>query len=160
MVDVETISVVIGVATVVAGVIYSSLQIREQTKTRYADFVMEVTSAYESEEMVKALINVMNLEFKDADDFVRKYGDISSENSIYVNIMMVGDYFQGVGFLIHKKMLDIDVVTDLLPVQMWEKIKPVIYGYRKRMDQPRIFQWFEYLYDEMKKRGQQASNTA
>ncbi len=158
MVDVETISVIVGVTTVVAGVIYSSLQIREQTKTRYADFVMDVSSAYGTEEMVKALIDVMNLEFKDADDFVSKYGSISSDNSIYVDIIMVGDYFQGVGFLVHKKMLDVDVVTDLLPVLLWEKIMPVIYSYRKRMGQPRIFQWFEYLYDEMKKREQQSAS--
>jgi hypothetical protein len=154
MVDVETISVIIGVVTVVAGVVYSSLQIREQTRTRHADFVMSVSTAYGTEEMVKALINVMNLEFKDVDDFARKYGNISAENPIYVSIMMVGDYFQGIGFLVHKKMLDVNVVTELLPVQIWEKIKPVIYGYRKKMNQPHIFQWFEYLYDEMKKREQ------
>jgi hypothetical protein len=152
LVDVETISVIIAAATVVAGVVYSSLQVREQTRTRHADFVMTVSSAYGSEQMVKALINVMNLDFRDAEDFVKKYGKISSENSIYVDMMMVGDYFQGIGFLVHKRMIDTDVATDLLPVQIWEKIRPVIYGYRRTMNQPRIFQWFEYLYDEMKKR--------
>jgi len=152
MVDVETVSVIIAAATVVAGVIYSSLQSREQTKTRHADFVMNVSSAYGSEEMVKAPINVMSLEFEDVDDLAKKYGDISSENPVYVDIMMIGDYFQGIGFLVYRKMIDTDIVTDLLPVQIWEKMKPVIYGFRKRMNQPRIFQWFEYLYDKMKKR--------
>jgi len=39
--------------------------------------------------------------------------------------------------------------------------KPVIMGLRKQFDDPRIFAWFEYLYDELKKREEQmASKTA
>lgn len=63
--------------------------------------------------------------------------------------MMVSTYFQGIGFLVHKKSIDIEIVANILPVQMWEKIKPVVYGLRKWTNQPRIYNWFECLYNEV-----------
>jgi len=42
-------------------------------------------------------------------------------------------------------------------IGIWEKralIKPVVEGFRKELDMPRIGEAFEYLYDEMKKREQ------
>jgi hypothetical protein len=113
---------------VVAGVVYYALQLRGQTRTRHADFVVRLCSAYGSEELTKAMINITNLEFKDADDFLKKYGHVSAESPIYVDILMVSAYFQGIGFLVHKKSIDIEIVANILPVQMWDKIRPVIYG--------------------------------
>jgi hypothetical protein len=34
----------------------------------------------------------------------------------------------------------------------WEKIKPLVDGLRKEYQGPRYYEWFEYLYEEMKKR--------
>jgi hypothetical protein len=149
--DVQTISIIIASASVVAGLAYSALQLREQTRTRHADFVMRLCSAYGSEELTKAMINIANLEFGDFDDFLEKYGKVSAENPIYVDMMMVSAYFQGIGFLVYKKSIDIEIVANILPVHMWEKIKPIVYGIRKLTKQPHVYSWFEYLYDEVMK---------
>ena len=37
----------------------------------------------------------------------------------------------------------------------WEKIKPIAEGERKQTNRPQIWEWFEYLYNEMQKREQQ-----
>lgn len=85
MLDIQTISIGIASASVVVGVAYSALRLREQTRTRHADFVMRLCAAYGSEELAKAMINIVNLEFKDVNDFLKKYGQISAENPIYVD---------------------------------------------------------------------------
>lgn len=154
--DIQTISIAFVSASVVVGVVYSALELRGQIRTRHADFVMRLCSAYGSEELTKAMINIVNLEFKNVDDFLKKYGHISAESPIYVDMMMVSAYFQGIGFLAHKKSVDIEIVANILPVQIWEKIKPVVYGIRKWTNQPRMYNWFEYVYNEvMKNRKQQ-----
>jgi hypothetical protein len=65
-------------------------------------------------------------------------------------------FFEGIGVLLHRKLVDTGLVADLFGSQIkftWEKLKPTVeWG---RVKQPDLWQWFEYLYNEMKKREQQ-----
>jgi len=73
---------------------------------------------------------------------------------------MVANFFEGAGVLLHRKLADIGTIADLLPVEMtWEKMKPIVEGMRKQFNEPRFYEWFEYLYNEMKKREQQTAKT-
>ena len=46
-------------------------------------------------------------------------------------------------------------MIDLFPIEiMWEKLKPLVEGMRKQTNVPGYFEWFEYLYNEIKKRQQ------
>ena len=68
-----------------------------------------------------------------------------------------GLFLEGVGVLLHRKLIDISLVDDLLsgPIKMvWEKMKPIIEDARKQLKQPQYAEWVEYLYNEMKKRQQ------
>ena len=78
--------------------------------------------------------------------------------------MLVASAFEGLGLLLHRKFLDIDLVRELLSESTkmtWEKVKPIVEDARKRLGQRKIgeyipvYQWFEYLYNEMQKREQQ-----
>jgi hypothetical protein len=83
------------------------------------------------------------------DDSVREYG--------LVDTWEVAMLFEGMGLLVHRKFVDIGVVDDLIsgPVKgTWEKMNPVIEGYRKHHNQPQFCEWFEFLYNEMERRGQ------
>jgi len=66
-------------------------------------------------------------------------------------------YFEGIGVLLRRKLIDIGLVDDLLtaPIKVtWEKMKPVAEGYRKELNLPTVMEYFEYLYNEMQKREQ------
>ena len=61
----------------------------------------------------------------------------------------IGWFFEGVGVLLYRKLVDIAVVDDPFssPVEIsWEKIKPVAEGERKQFGGSRIWEWSEYLY--------------
>jgi len=63
-------------------------------------------------------------------------------------------FFQGIGVLLCRKLIDIRLVGDLFtsPTNMtWDKMKGSIAEARKEFEQPTIAEWFEYLYNEMKK---------
>jgi len=54
-------------------------------------------------------------------------------------------------------------VDDLLstPItQAWEKMAPIIKDRRERLGLPQIWEWFEYLYNGMKKREKELQSTA
>jgi len=56
---------------------------------------------------------------------------------------------------VHGKFVDIRQVDDLIGygvIFIWEKMKPLVYGWRKQLNMPKSFGWFEYLANEMKKR--------
>jgi len=57
-------------------------------------------------------------------------------------------------YLLNRKIVSTDLVQQLFSqlIQiMWEKSKPIQEGLRKKYNQPKWGEWFEYLYNEMKK---------
>ena len=73
MVDIQTISIAIASASVVAGVVYYALQLRHQTKMRQTDLVMRLYSTYSSKEFLEAYTKFMTMEFEDFNDYKKKY---------------------------------------------------------------------------------------
>jgi hypothetical protein len=149
LVDLQTISIMIASASVVAGVIYYALQIRHQTKVRQTDLVIRLYTTFGGEEMRRTWEKITTREDMDFSTYRNKFG-LSDINKI-------GWFFEGVGVLLHKKLIDIAVVDDLFssPIKIsWEKLKPVAEGERKQFNRPQIWEWWEYLYNEMQKREQ------
>ena len=94
------------------------------------------------------------MEFADYDDFWKKYG--MPAKSI-LPLWQVCKFFDGVGVLLRRKLVDIGLVDELFHAEatiVWEKVKPLVQGRRKALKQPTTYQCLEYLYDEMKKREQ------
>jgi hypothetical protein len=159
MVDIQTVSIVIASASVVAGVIYYAFQLRHQAKQRQTDMVMKLYATFGSTEYQKAYQTMMNLEFEDYSDYRKRYAENAE---VKAALMTVGIFFEGMGVLVKRKLVGIDLVDDLLSGNIlgtWEKMKPLVEGIRKRFARPQSWEWFEYLYNEMKKREQGSVNS-
>jgi hypothetical protein len=159
VVDIQTVSIAIASVSVVAGVIYYALEMRHQTKVRQTDLIMRLYSTLESKEFWEALTKFMMMEFKDYNDYRRRYVPSStgfSEKPEAIALSQVGVFFNGVGVLLYMKLIDVDLATRLFrnsAMYTWEKIRPIIEGFRTE-GYPQIFAEYEYLYNEMKKRKQ------
>ena len=161
MVDIQTVSIAIASAGVFFAAIYYVLQIRHQNKLRQTDLAMRLYSTWQSKEFSEATLKVWNLEFKDYNDFVEKYGPWYSETEVYTAFRMVCNFFTGIGILLSRKLVDIELVGSLftLPAKTtWEKVRLLVEGGSKQMG-TLLFGDFEYLYNEMKKREQRGSNS-
>jgi hypothetical protein len=116
--------------------------------------VMRLYSAWQSKELSDATLKVWNLEFKDYDDFVKRYGPWYSETEVYSAFRMVCIFFDGIGILLLRKLVDIEMVSSILLMPItttWEKVRLLIEGGRRQLN-PYLFRDFEYLYNEVKKR--------
>jgi hypothetical protein len=156
MVDIQTVSIAIASAGVFIATIYYILQIRHQTKMRQMDLIIRLYSAFTSKEFTEAGLVITSLEIRGYDDFVEKFGMPSAEKPVWTALYMGINYLNEVGMLLHRGLIDIESVDELFGYRVavfWEKLKPLIEGWRKQLN-PRVAEWFEYLYNEMKKREQ------
>ena len=148
----QTGSVVIASAGVFGAAVYYILQIRHQGKLRQTDLVIKLSSEFKSKEFLEAFSNVYEAEFSDFDDFVKKYGKPFSNEKVPMSFHMMGNFFEQVGVLLKNKLVDPSLIDQLVPVSLvWKKMKPYAEGMRKEMHQPKLWEWFEYLYNEMSK---------
>jgi hypothetical protein len=152
LVDVQTVSIVVATASVVVGVVFAVLQLRDFVKTRQTDLIMRLYSRFGSERFQRTEEKVwkgLSEEALNFHDYVEKYG--------LAEWVTVGTFFEGVGILLYRKLIDIRLADDLFtaPVNMaWDPMKNSIIEARKEYGQPTIFEWFEYLYNELMKREQ------
>jgi hypothetical protein len=148
VVDLTEISAAVAATGVLIGVIYYILDIRHQNKVRQTDLLVRLFSSIDNKDWLDAWEKVNDRESLDYKDYKAKYGFVEL-NEVFV-------FFEEVGRLLQKRLIDID----LLPMPYgqvkvtWEKIKPIIEIGRKRYNEPKVGQGFEYLYNEMKKREQ------
>jgi len=161
MLDIASISAIVAAGGVIVGVVFTVLELRNLTKTRQMDLLMDLYLAWGSEDMKRTVGRFLALEIKDYDDFVKKYGPVVSvepeRSQAWLDIDRIGWFFNGIGFLVHTRFADIKRVDELLGygvINVWEKMKPLVYGWRKQYNWPKSFGWLEYLANELKKREQ------
>jgi hypothetical protein len=144
-------------AGVLVGVVYYVLEIRHQTILRQTDLVMRLYSTFASEDHRTAGKKVIWITYKDYDDYVNKYGAPNSEEPIPTAVDTVLYFYEEVGVLLSKKLIDVHLIDQLFGYNIMlvgAKIMPILEEGRKRLNVPRFWINFEYLYNEMKKREQ------
>jgi hypothetical protein len=159
--DIASISAVVAATGVLIGVVLTILELRNLVKTRQMDLLMDLYLSWDTEDMKKATGRFLGLEIENYNDFVKKHGPVVSvepeRSQIWNDIDRIGWFFNGAGFLVQGKFVDIKSVDDLLGygvVLAWEKMKPLVEGWREEYNMPKSFGWFEHLANEIKKREQ------
>jgi len=164
LVDIQTVSIAIASASVVAGVVYYAFQIRHQTRIRKTDLIIRLYSRMHSSEFEDTYPKIMSLQFEDYEDFVKKYDPRHSGKSPEIDraIGAVCGFFELVGTLLFRKHIDLVLVYDVFGVGMvkevWEKTKPLTMGMRAERGK----NWgvgFEYLYNELMRKELQLRKT-
>jgi hypothetical protein len=144
MVDIQTISIAVASASVTVAAIYYAFQIRNQNRMRQTDLTVRLYQQLTSKPFMNYWRQAITREGKDYNEYVKKQGA--------VELLQISTYFEGVGILLHRKLLDIDMARELFGEPMksiWEKNEPIL----KEMHSDKCF-WFEYLYNEVKKKEQ------
>jgi hypothetical protein len=159
VVDITEISAIVTAAGVLIGVVYYVLEMRHQSKVRETDVIVRMNPSFSVSliEWQQAAFKVANLQFKDYDDFVQKYGSLATETPTIMAIHTIGNYYEGIGYLLKRKLVGIDYVWNCYGeavIQLWERLRPVVEGFRKQYNMPTVWRPVEYLYNEMKRKQQ------
>jgi hypothetical protein len=161
VVDIQTVSIAVASASVVAGVIYYALQLRHQTRIRETDLAIRINPLFNLNaiEFQKAALKVSSLEHKDYADFVKRYGSLSSDTPESLAVHTMLNFSEGVGYLLKRNLVSIDLVYTYYGeafIFMWERLEPLLEGMTKQLvGESFTSEPCEYLYRELKKRKQQ-----
>jgi len=152
-IDLQTLSMIVAAASVVLGVIYYLYNLRTTLETRQASLFMQLYSIYESKDFLKDYTDLWKYEYTDINDWMQKYHPVKNPEA-YASFMRIGRFYEGVGILIEKKLISMDLVVELMREAIifnWDRLKIYAYGQRELTHMP-IWAHFESLYNEVKAR--------
>jgi hypothetical protein len=136
---------------VIIGVGYYVAITQIQIKNRKAQLFLNLYDQFKSKAFMETWTE-MFFEWKwdDYDEFWAKYGPGEPEE--FGKFLSMCAYFEGIGLLVDMKLIDLEIVDKLMAapiIWMWEKLDSVIFETRKRFNAPRLWEWNEYLYNEL-----------
>ena len=150
----STLRDVVAIVGVAIGFTYYILNLRNGRQTRQAQLFMQIHNQWNNKEFIKQFMDILNLwQWNNDDDFWYKFGQISNEEA-YVSFITVLWYFESVGTLLRKRLIDIKLVDALYSdryVQFWEKYESILQGLRNDFQNPEYYKNSEYLYTRLKK---------
>lgn len=154
MVILEMIRNLVAIFGVIAGFAYYVLTVRNQNRTRQAQLFMQIYGVFRTEEFQDYITEIVSWKWHDYDDFMKRYGPTTNPKA-WNALGSVAGYFEGIGLLVNKRLIDISLVENLMSshiIFFWEKIKPLSVDMRRSLNRPQIDVWKEYLYNEITKR--------
>jgi hypothetical protein len=151
MVELQTVSVMIAALSVVVGVTYYIFNLRMTLETRQAQLFMQLYSIYESKDFMKDYTDIWRYEYTDINDWMQKYHPLKNPEA-YASFMRIGRFYEGVGILVEKKLIPMELVVQLMREAIlfnWDRLKVYAYGQREVTNLP-IWAHFEKLAQEIK----------
>ena len=120
-----------------------------QLETRQAQLFMQVYNRWSDRELTRMQMEFQTWEWDDYDDWVEKYESNLDAKSLRATI---GMFYEGVGVLIKRGLIDAALVDDLMSTPIlsyWRKFEPVIKEARERSGYPQRAEYQEYLYNQI-----------
>jgi hypothetical protein len=146
----QTISIIVAASSVLVGVAYNILQMREQNKNRQAQLLMQIYNHY-LDKISDEEMDVWTMQFNGYDDLIEKYG--WEKNPLLWNkFSKFLSYTEGMGTLVRRGLIDASLVYDLnggLVKWYWEKSRTFWREFGERNNLPHIAPFTEYLYGRL-----------
>jgi hypothetical protein len=127
----QSVSYIAGALGVCVAAIYYIINMRFNMKAREMEICRSFASDYVSEQGMERYGTVMSMEWKDYEDFMKKYGYSNPE--MFKKWTSQFFAFEMWGILIKSKIIRADLIYDLGTygaIKAWEKFRPIIIGRR------------------------------
>jgi hypothetical protein len=151
LVVLQSLSYTAGAISVVLGVIYYAINLRETTKNRKVAFTTNLLSTSTSKEGMRDYYELLSMQWTDFDDFKRKYDSrINPEN--FLKRAYMWNIYDHVGWQLKAGVVDFDTVRKSVGrdmMNMWLKFQPIINEYRKKEYSSEDYADWEYIADRM-----------
>lgn len=145
MIYLPTIRDLVAITGVIIALFYYILNILHQRKTRRTDTIIRLYSSLINKDFLKSWETIRDRDIVSLEDYKEKYGS-------FLEVSHLNTVFGGIGMLLRRNMISIDLVNDLtggVVVVIYEKVKPL----RDEVKDARGIESdsFDYLYDEILK---------
>ena len=146
---------IIRTAGILVGIIYYLTIMRNQSRTREAQFLLLVQQIYQNKEFGGDWTEIMSdWEFKDYQEFSEKYG-LSAGKDVYLKGASVFGMFNSFGNMIKRGLVSPETIFDSLNgptiIRTWDKYAPIVRELRDEYGDPFRHWGFEYCAEELRK---------
>jgi hypothetical protein len=170
MVSIETVSIIVAAVGVFLAAINQIVSSRRAERQQQTQLFMQLYNQWSTRDMAKQYGRIRYEHHLSVDEWnqtviaPRDDGLPTMVNAdIYADFQSMATFFEGVGVLVQKELIDINLVEDLLAQRIlwwWEKLRPLSEFAREYTRDPKLHDPTEYLYNLMKQRQQvTAGNT-
>jgi hypothetical protein len=154
----QSLSYVAAAIGVCIAAVYYAMVLREQRRnmritleTRRIGLIDSIITRTINEEGMRSYFELLRYEWKDYEDFERKYG---SENNVDAAAKRYATWaiFNSVGMMLRKGMVEAEDLYDMgmmTPLFIWGKYRPIIEENRRRYTGQYYLKDLEYLAGEM-----------
>lgn len=163
MVSVDSILDMVPALGVVIALVYYSLTIRAQTKSRQTQMFMQLHEVKYDREGLEAFFRLTNRNWIDFGDLMEKYGPRNhpEEAAMFESQL---SYMEGLGIFVQEGMVDIDIVNKIAGrriLQIWQQFEQVIKDLRQMEPGPGpdYCESYEFLANEIIKIRKQKGQT-
>jgi len=154
MIDIQTISFVVAGLSVSLAAIYYLINIRMTNRARQASILSSLQSRIDTPEFWEHYIDIVYVyRHMDYEEFSKK---VLKDKRKSAEVMSVISTFYHIGWLVKKKLLDINAVIGFTfdVVVVYDAVMPHLARFGEEQGQPYRpghYPYFTYLYDEIKK---------
>ena len=144
MEDLSIIGGYITYASLMIGLILALMELRHWHKTRKTEIIMNVYNRFSEREIIEVISKVGSSKYENFEDYRNKYG--------FTEVMELSTLFEGLGVLLQQKLIDIKMIDQFFSPTLsflWDKMKPIIYGMRKYLNEPFYFSHFELIVNQL-----------
>ncbi|MEP5568586.1 MAG: hypothetical protein ABJN62_12170 [Halioglobus sp.] len=149
---------ILGVIAVISAIFFGWLQIRQhRSETRNAALIA-LASSFEEKGFTDAYRLISSLEYGVSLKELTEQGEEYEQAAL-----RLGMKFETIGLMIYKGYVPIDALEDLVggaALALWKVLYQYVEDMRADRDHPTFMEWFQWLVDRLKERGNRSGPPA
>jgi hypothetical protein len=160
-VSLQTLLTYLTLISVPVGVFYHIMTLNntrknqeQQLETRQAQLFMSLYDRISDKDFNQDWMEAVSLTINSREEFLHLFRDTEKRDEIGSAVNALFAYFEGIGVLVKRGLVDIHLVDDLMSsyiLMTWNKYGPFIKEQQERENRPELWEYFEYLADEIQK---------
>ncbi len=152
-IDLTPITTIVGLGSVIVGIIATLHSIKRFTRARKLSIFLEYHQKLYDLDFIKDINEVQLYTWESVEDFFMKYGPEVNPDA-FAKFTRVGSYFDGLSTLVQRKFIDDNFVpetTAIALINFWEKFEPDSESFAKVYRRPGCWDAIRGLYDKLQK---------
>jgi len=150
--DLANVVEILGALAIIYGIAFGIIQLRQHRKQVRTAAIIELARSFEDREFTEAYRLIADLN----DNLtIKQMNELGDE---YISAALrVGFKFETVGVLIHKGVIPMDAMTDLVggaAILIWRKLRNWVEESRKSQNHKLLFEWFQWLAEQLEAQNQ------
>ncbi len=149
--DIANIVEILGVLAVVFGLVFGLAQLKQHRTQRRDLAILECARWFEDEDFTEAYKLLSDL------DPIRPMAEFDELGDQYESAAhRVGMKFETIGLLVHKGVVPISAMEDLVggaALAIWRVVEPWVAETRISRSHPSFWEWYQWLVERLEERG-------